>query len=237
MSHESVQHFLSELNKLANPDIARHSQRFFKSGPGEYGEGDRFLGIRVPPQRKAARKYRHLSLDEIDELLQSPWHEVRLTALFILVHKYEKADESGREQIFRFYINNLERVNNWDLVDSSAKKIAGQHLYNRDRSILFELAQSENLWKRRAAIIATHYFIDQGDLGDTYRIALILLNDNADLIHKATGWMIRETGRRDRQRMERFLGTHYRKMPRTMLRYAIEHLSEQRRNQYLEGTA
>lgn len=237
MSRHDVKQLLKELNDLANPEIAEHSQRFFKTGPGEYGEGDRFLGIRVPVQRKVARKYSHLSLEEIDELLQSPWHEVRLTALIILVRKYEKADRAFREQIFRFYIDHLNRINNWDLVDTSAGKIVGHYLYKRDRKLLFELAESKNIWKRRVGIIATGYFIAHGDLEDTYRIASILLHDESDLIHKAVGWMIRETGKRNRKRMEEFLSDCYRNMPRTMLRYSIEHLPEPRRQEYLKGTA
>jgi len=224
------------LQNLANPKIAEHSQRFFKTGPGEYGEGDRFLGIRVPELRKAARKFRHLALDDLGRLLQSEWHEVRLTALFILVLQYEKADEQLREKIFRFYIQNLDRVNNWDLVDSSASRIAGHYLFDKDRSLLYELAESENLWKLRVAIISTGYFISRGDFDDTFHIAEMLLHDEHDLIHKAAGWMIRETGKKDREAMERFLVSHYRNMPRTMLRYAIEHLPEDRRKAYLAGT-
>jgi 3-methyladenine DNA glycosylase AlkD len=226
------------LQQLADPEIAEHSQRFFKTGPGEYGEGDRFLGIRVPELRKAAQKFKHLPLNELGQLLQSEWHEVRLTALFILVLQYQKADEQLRERIFRFYIHihNLDRVNNWDLVDSSASRIAGHYLFDKDRSLLYELAESENLWKRRVAIIATGYFISHGDFDDTFRITEMLLNDDHDLIHKAAGWMIRETGKKDRDAMEKFLVRHYRNMPRTMLRYAIEHLPEERRKEYLAGT-
>ena len=224
------------LQNLADPEIAEHSQRFFKTGPGEYGERDRFLGIRVPELRKAARKFKHLSLDELGQLLQSEWHEVRLTVLFILVLQYQKADEQLRARIFRFYIHNLDRVNNWDLVDSSASRIAGHYLFDQDRSLLFELAESENLWKRRVAIIATGYFISRGDFDDTFRITEMLLNDDHDLIHKAAGWMIRETGKKDRGAMEKFLARHYRNMPRTMLRYAIEHFPEERRKEYLAGT-
>lgn len=224
------------LQQLADPGIAEHSQRFFKTGPGEYGEGDRFLGIRVPEQRKVAGTFRNLSLDELESLLQSEWHEVRLTALFILVLQYQNGDAAQRETIFHFYIRNLDRVNNWDLVDSSAGHIAGHHLIDKDRSLLFDLAESENIWKRRVAIIATGAFIRHEDLEDTFRISEMLLNDPQDLIHKAVGWMIRETGKKDREAMEAFLLRHYRQMPRTMLRYSIEHLPKERRKEYLEGT-
>lgn len=224
------------LQELADPEIAEHSQRFFKTGPGEYGEGDRFLGIRVPEQRKVAKSFRHHSLDELESLLQSEWHEVRLTALFILVLQYQKGDTAQRERIFHFYIRKLDRVNNWDLVDSSARHIAGQYLFDKDRGLLYDLAKSENIWKRRVAIIATGAFISSGDLEDSFRISEMLLNDPHDLIHKAVGWMIRETGKMDREAMEAFLLQHYRQMPRTMLRYAIEHLPKERRKEYLEGT-
>ncbi|MCC5914723.1 MAG: DNA alkylation repair protein [Balneolaceae bacterium] len=225
------------LYQLADPGIAEHSQGFFKTGPGEYGEGDRFLGIRVPEQRKVARRFRNLSLDELESLLQSEWHELRLTALFILVLQYQKGDAAQRVTIFHFYIRNLDRVNNWDLADSSAGHIAGHYLFDKDRSLLFDLAESENIWKRRVAIIATGAFISHEDLEDTFRISEMLLNDPQDLIHKAVGWMIRETGKKDREAMEAFLLRHYRQMPRTMLRYAIEHLPKERRKEYLEGKA
>jgi 3-methyladenine DNA glycosylase AlkD len=158
---------------------------------------------------------------------------VRLTALFILVLKYEKADEKLQEEIFHFYIQNLDRVNNWDLVDSSARQIAGHYLFDKDRSLLFRLAESENLWERRVSIIATHHFINKGDLADTFRISEILLNDEHDLIHKAVGWMLRETGKYDQKALEQFLLKHYQTTPRTMLRYAIGHLSENQRKAYL----
>ena len=227
---------IETLKQLADPEIAEHSQRFFKTGPGEYGDGDRFLGIRVPVQRKTAKAFRRLTLEEIAGLLQSEWHEVRLTALFVLVEQYQKADQPQEERIFRFFIENLDRVNNWDLVDSTASKIAGHYLFDKDRSLLYELVQSDNLWERRVAIIATGYFISRGDIEETFRLAELLLDDPHDLMHKATGWMIRETGKRDREAMERFLILHYKNMPRTMLRYAIEHLPAERRKEYLEGT-
>jgi 3-methyladenine DNA glycosylase AlkD len=233
----SATELLDELRNLADPEIAAHSQKFFKTGPGEYGEGDRFLGIRVPVQRKLAKQFRQLPLGDIEQLLNSEYHEVRLTSLFILVHQYERTAGEDQEAIFNFYIKHLDRVNNWDLVDSSASQIAGHYLFSRDRSLLDKLASSSNLWKRRTAIISTHYFIKQGDPEYTFRIVKKLLSDSHNLIHKACGWMIRETGKQDRDQMLRFLNTHYLQMPRTMLRYAIEHLPKEFRKSYLDGTA
>ncbi len=222
------------LQDLANPEIAEHSFRFFKAGPGEYAEDDKFLGVRVPDQRKIARKNRTLPLSEIQKLLQSDYHEVRLTGLFILVYQYEKADHSRQKEIFRFYNNNLNHVNNWDLVDSSAKYIAGHYLFDKDRSIVYKLANSNNLWERRVSVLTTFYFIDRGDFSTTLDICEKLLDDNEDLIHKATGWMLREIGKKDKAVLTDFLNNHYKSMPRTMLRYAIEKLPEVERQRYLK---
>lgn len=229
---------IDALKKIADPKIAEHSGRFFKSGPGEYGVGDQFLGIRVPKQREIAEKYRDLSFDEVVELLQSPFHEVRLTAVLILVYKYQKAkNPEEHEKTYQFYINHLEGVNNWDLVDSSAKYIAGHFLYeyDKDRSILYELSDSDDLWERRVAIMTTFYFIDQGDFEITLELAEKYLDAPEDLIHKATGWMLREIGKQDEDVLRDFLNPHYQKMPRTMLRYAIEKLDEPVRQMYLKG--
>lgn len=225
------------LEEIADPNIAEHSGRFFKSGPGEYGEGDQFLGIRVPKQRAIARKHKKLAFDEISELLQSDFHEVRLTAIFILVYKYEKASPEKREEIYHFYLNHLDRVNNWDLVDSSAKYIAGHFLYEyeKDRSVLYDLSDSDDLWKRRIAIMTTFYFVDQGDFDMTLELAKKYLDAPEDLIHKATGWMLREIGKQDEELLRTFLDKHYQKMPRTMLRYTIEKLDEPVRQMYLKG--
>ena len=222
------------LQDLANPEIAEHSFRFFKAGPGEYAEDDKFLGVRVPDQRKIARKNRTLPLSEIQKLLQSDYHEVRLTGLFILVYQYEKADHSRQKEIFRFYNNNLNHVNNWDLVDSSAKYIAGHYLFDKDRSIVYKLANSNNLWERRVSVLTTFYFIDRDDFSTTLDICEKLLDDNEDLIHKATGWMLREIGKKDKAVLTDFLNNHYKSMPRTMLRYAIEKLPEVERQRYLK---
>lgn len=226
------------LKKIADPKIAEHSKRFFKSGPGEYGEGDQFLGIRVPNQRNIAKKYRKLPFGEIEKLLQSEYHEVRLTAIYLLVYKYQKSKEFEKKQeIYEFYMNHLEAVNNWDLVDSSAKYIAGHFLfeYDRDRSILYELSDSEDLWERRIAIMTTFYFVDQGDFDLTLELAEKYLDAPEDLIHKASGWMLREIGKQNEELLRNFLNKHYQEMPRTMLRYAIEKLDEPVRQMYLKG--
>jgi 3-methyladenine DNA glycosylase AlkD len=216
-----------------DPLLATHHLRFFKCGPGEYGEGDAFLGVAVPPLRALSKRYKSVELPEAVALLQSKWHEVRLLALMILVHQYERGDDAGREAIYRAYLANTNRINNWDLVDVSAHKIVGVHLRDRDRAPLLALAKSESLWERRIAIIATLDFIRQDDFADTLRIAEALLSDRHDLIHKASGWMLREVGKRDQAVLERFLRKHARVMPRTMLRYAIERFPEELRAKYM----
>lgn len=229
---------VKELKQIADPEIAEHSARFFKSGEGDYGEGDQFLGIRVPNQRTIAKQNRDLSFKEISNLLQSPYHEVRLTAVFILVYKYQKAKKvENHKEIYQFYISHLEGINNWDLVDSSAKYIAGHFLfeYDQDRSILNKLSDSEDLWERRIAIMATFYFVDQGDFDLTLELAEKYLAAPEDLIHKASGWMLREIGKQDEKLLRNFLDQHYQIMPRTMLRYAIEKLDEPLRQMYLKG--
>jgi 3-methyladenine DNA glycosylase AlkD len=225
------------LSSVADPQKAELLQRFFKTGQGEYGEGDIFLGIKVPDQRAVSKKYyKEITLNGIGELLESDIHEHRLTAIFMLVLKYEKAvDEKEKKQIVDFYLENLDRVNNWDLVDSSAPKILGAWLFDRDRSIIYELARYGHLWKQRVAILATFYSIKQDDFSDALRIAEMLLGHPHDLIHKAAGWMLREIGNRDRNTEESFLKKHYKKMPRTMLRYAIEKFEPEERKRYLEG--
>ncbi len=224
-----------ELHDLTDDTIAEHSSRFFKTGMGEYGEGDIFLGIRVPEQRKIAKKYRDIPLEEVKHLLASAYHEVRLTAIFILVYKYKKSDTDNKEIIYRFYMDNLDAVNNWDLVDSSAGYIAGHYLIDKDKSVLYKFAKSDNLWKRRISIIATSFFISKGFLQDTFQIAELLLKDQEDLIHKAVGWMLRETGKKDRTALLSFLKTHYSVMPRTMLRYSIEKFPDSERKMILAG--
>jgi 3-methyladenine DNA glycosylase AlkD len=218
-----------------SPEYAAFAQRYFKTGPGQYGEGDRFLGIRAPVMRKLAKQHEHLSLPGCRALLRSPWHEARLLGLLILARKSERGDDDTRSAAYRVYLDNRARVNNWDLVDVSAPRVVGSHLEHRDRSVLRELALSESLWDRRIAILATLHFIRLGEFEDTFRVADLLLDDPEDLIQKAVGWMLREVGNRDRAAEERFLKTRYARMPRTMLRYAIEKFPETRRQQYLRG--
>lgn len=225
-----------ELREMAHPDRARISQSFFKTGPGEYGEGDRFIGLTVPQVRKLAKRCRQLSLQETKQLLRSPIHEERLLALLILVGAFAKADEAGRQHIYEIYLQSTRHINNWDLVDSSAPQIIGAFLWARSKTPLRVLARSDSLWERRIAILATFYFIKHGKFAPSLAIARQLLGDREDLIHKAAGWMLREVGKRDLATEEKFLRRHYRQMPRTMLRYAIERLPEARRQCYLKGT-
>ena len=224
-----------ELESLAEAPRVAILQRFFKTGPGEYGEGDRFRGLRVPILRGLARKYQDLSLAEAGDLLQSAFHEDRLLALLILIRQYYRGGQAVRDQIHRFYLEHTGSVNNWDLVDASAPHLLGHYLEDRPRDLLTRLAAG-NLWERRMAIIATLHFIKRQDFDDTLRIARLLLEDPEDLIHKAVGWMLREVEKRQTTVAEAFLQEHYRQMPRTMLRYAIERLPEARRQAYLKGT-
>ena len=209
-------------------------QRFFKTGPGEYGEGDRFLGISVPAVRKVATACRDLSLPAIADLLRSPWHEERLLALLLLVRQYTDGTPAHRDAIYRLYIRSTAHINNWDLVDCSAS-IVGVHLHKSGRMQLRRLARSSSLWERRIAIVATYAYTRRGEFDETLRIAALLLNDPHDLIHKAVGWMLREVGKRDRAVEEAFLRTHARRMPRTMLRYAIERFPAAQRRRFLEA--
>jgi 3-methyladenine DNA glycosylase AlkD len=198
------------------------SLRFFKTGPGEYGEGDRFIGLTLPQMRRLERDATDSPMDDIVELLRSPIHEERLLALLVLVRQFRKANERTRSMIYRLYYRHRRFVNNWDLVDLSAPTIVGQHLEQRDRSVLYRLARSKNLWDRRIAMIATQHFIRQNDFKDALAVAKMLLEDREDLIHKASGWMLREIGKRDFSAEEAFVRKHVRAMPRTMLRYAVE---------------
>ncbi len=224
---------LKELKEHANPEKAEHSKRFFKAGPGEYGEGDRFLGIVVPVLRKTARRCKAMSLDEVKKLLHNPYHEVRLTAVLILVYKIEKAGSELQDKVAEFYLDNLSGVNNWDIVDSSAPKILGRYLENKDRTLLYDFARSGNLWKRRISILSCYHFIRNHDFTDALNISELLLNDDHDLIHKAVGWMLREIGNRDLVKETDFLDRHSTSMPRTMLRYAIEKFEPSLRQHYL----
>lgn len=218
----------NELATLSRPERIKDYQRFFKTGPGEYGEGDVFLGISVPEQRKVAKKY-NLSFKDIQELLDSKVHEERLVGLLILMRNKNK------EGAFKFYLANTKKINNWDLVDLSAHKIIGDFLLDKDRKILYNLAQSENLWEKRIAIISCFAFIRGGEFGDALKISEALLHDDHDLIHKAVGWMLREIGKKDEKVLEDFLKKHYKNMPRTMLRYAIEKFEEGKRKAWLRG--
>jgi 3-methyladenine DNA glycosylase AlkD len=208
-------------------------QRFFKTGPGQYGEGDIFVGVRVPAMRAVCRECRGAGLDVIRTLLRSAVHEERSLALLLLVDAFPRADEAGKRAIYDLYLSHTAFINSWDLVDASAAQIAGGYLYDRSRAPLRKLAKSSSLWERRIAIIATYHFIRRGEYEDTFRIADILLDDPHDLIHKAVGWMLREVGNRDGAAERRFLTGRYRRMPRTMLRYAIEKFPEKERQRYL----
>jgi 3-methyladenine DNA glycosylase AlkD len=226
----------TELNTLADSAHAAISRRFFKTGPGEYGEGDIFIGIRVPLLRKLAKKYDRLPCETAAMLLKSAIHEERQLALFILMHLYKKGEESLKEQIYILYLKNTAQINNWDLVDSSAGHIVGHYLLGKEKSPLYLLASSEDLWERRIAIIATFCYIKLKQFDETFRIAGMLMQDGHDLIHKAVGWMLREVGKRDQAVEAAFLNAHYKNMPRTMLRYAIERFAEPLREAYLKGT-
>ena len=222
------------LHQFADPERAAFLKRFFKTGPGEYAEGDVLIGIRVPDLRKVAKRFQALPLSKLKSLLSSKIHEERLLALLILVAQFQK-NPDVQKQIYDLYLENTQHINNWDLVDLSAPAVMGGYLAARSRRPLYRLAQSTSLWERRIAILATHFFIRQNDFEDTIKIAEMLLEDQEDLIHKAVGWMLREVGKRDATPLEDFLKKHCRTMPRTMLRYAIERFPEKKRQRYLKG--
>jgi 3-methyladenine DNA glycosylase AlkD len=223
----------AELDAQADPERAIQVARYFKTGPGEYGAGDVFLGLPVPQQRALANKFRALPPDEVLTLLRSPIHEYRAVALFIWVRQFQCGTPARRQEIFEQYLANVAFVNNWDLVDSSARDIVGGYLFDRDRSLLDELAGTPHLWTQRIAVIATFYFIQRRQFGDTLRLVASLLTHRHDLMHKACGWMLREIGKRDEWVLREFLDEHAARMPRTMLRYAIEKLPERERRGYL----
>jgi 3-methyladenine DNA glycosylase AlkD len=225
----------SALKMSANPEKAKNLERYFKTGPGEYGEGDIFLGITVPVLRIIAKQNMDLNLDELRELITSPIHEERLSALMILVHRFPKSSRDEKEKIFRFYLSNTKNINNWDLVDLSAPQIVGGYLIDTDKKILKKLASSNNLWEKRIAALATFQFIKNNQFDTAFIIAKKLLSDEHDLIHKAVGWMLKEIGKRDLKIEEAFLKENYKLMPRTMLRYAIEKFPERKRKAYLLG--
>ncbi|MCZ8237792.1 MAG: DNA alkylation repair protein [Leptospiraceae bacterium] len=235
-----------EINSYKNSEQAKLAARYFKTAKGEYAEGDRFLGISVPVQRSIARKYANLSLRDIIYLLQSDWHEIRLIALFLLEHRYSHPHKDPsfqnseqivtiRKEVYDSYLANFSKINNWDLVDASAYKIIGRHLYDKDRSILYQWARSKILWERRIAIIATFYFIQKMDFEDTFSLSELLLDDKEDLMHKACGWMLREIYKKDSRRALAWTEKFKLIMPRTMLRYAIEKVPEKKRKQILNA--
>jgi len=231
----SLDQLRKELRSKAIPGKAKLLQGFFKTGKGEYAEGDVFIGVMVPQTREVAMKFSDIPLGDVEDLLHSRIHEERLCALLLLVHNFKKGNDSVRKEIYDFYLKNTKWINNWDLVDLSCHRIVGYYIKDRDRSILYKLAKSDNLWEKRISIISTAWFIGQGDFEDTLKISEILLNDKHDLIHKAVGWMLREVGKKDKKTEVRFLRKHYKKMPRTMLRYAIERFPEDERKKYLAG--
>ena len=230
-----VQNIQRKLQELESRKKAKVLQRFFKTGPGEYGEGDVFIGVKVPELRKLAKEYQKITVKEVKQLLRSAIHEERLLALFILVRKYSKGNETEKKRIYELYLKNTQFINNWDLVDSSAHHIIGAFLVDKSKEPLYSLAKSMNLWERRISIISTFYFIKHDKYTETLKISEILLTDEQDLIHKAVGWMLREIGKRHMPTEEKFLRKHYKRMPRTMLRYAIEKFPEDKRQRYLKG--
>ena len=223
------------IRRLGDKVIAEHSQKFFKTAKGEYAEGDKFLGIRVPAIRKLVKKYRGLSISEASLFLKSIFHEERLFSLLMFVDIFNKANKEDKEAIYTLYLNNTKFINNWDLVDCSAEHIVGAYLRGVDKEPIYNLAKSESLWERRISIMSTFHFIKHNEFGDTLNISEILLLDEEDLIHKAVGWMLREVGKRNIEVEEGFLKKHYKRMPRTMLRYAIEKFDGDKRQMYLKG--
>ena len=222
-----------EFKRLSEQERAAHLQKYFKTGKGEYGEGDVFLGLRVPTIRNIAKKFNTLSIDEAKEFLQSPYHEERLFALFVLIDLFKKAKEKDRKKIYDLYLKNTNFINNWDLVDASSPTILGGYLFDKNRSLLYDLANSDNLWKQRIAIISTLYFIRRNDFYDTLAISELLLHHQHDLIHKAVGWMLREVGKQDMNVLREFLNENINTIPRTTLRYSIERMNESERKKYL----
>lgn len=231
----TTQQAIKLIKELANPEIASHSQRFFKTGPGEYGEGDQFLGVRVPVIRQLVKKLRGLKLEQSLQMLKNEYHEIRLFAVLMLVDLFERGDETSRSKIYHEYLGHSKWINNWDLVDSSAHKIVGTYLSDKSRAPLYQLTESDLLWDKRIAMIACYRLIKQDDFDDTIKLAEIFLTETHDLMHKAVGWMLREMGKRNFEIEDRFLMKHYKKMPRTMLRYALEKFPKDRKKAYMKG--
>ncbi len=222
-----------DLKKLANPKKAKTHQRFFKTGPGEYGEGDIFIGVTLPDLNLMVKNYRDLHLKELQKLITSDIHEHRLVSLMILKWQYKKGDDDTKSKIVKFYLKNKAGINNWDLVDISAPHILGDYLLDKDKTVLYQLVKSDSLWDRRISIIATYTFIKAGKYSDTKKLAVLLLNDKHDLIHKAVGWMLREMGKQNEAELLKFLDKYTTKLPRTALRYSLEKLSEKKRKYYM----
>ena len=219
----------NKLQALSDAEKREIFPKFFKAGKGEYGEGDRFLGVTVPNVRAIAKQHKDIALAEIQELIQSEWHEVRLCALIIMVEKSKKKDEALRKELFDLYLSQTKRINNWDLVDLSCRFIIGEYLLDKSRDILYQLAQSPLLWDNRIAIVSTYAFIRKGQLEDTYALSDLMMHHPHDLMHKAIGWMLREAGKRDSKRLYDYVMNHRADMPHTMLRYAIEKFSPKER--------
>lgn len=232
----TVKRIRERLRCFASREKAVLLMRFFKTGPGQYGEGDTFLGVMVPQTRTVVKEFRDAPLPEVQTLLRSPWHEERLCALLILVDQFQRGDDGTRKKVFDLYLKNTKYINNWDLVDLSAPKIVGPYLDGGSRALLYRLVRSKNLWERRIAVLATAHFIRQGDFADVLALSTMLLDDDHDLMHKAVGWMLREVGKKDVAALEGFLQTHHRRMPRTTLRYAIERFPEAKRRRYVKGS-
>jgi len=231
----TVQNIQQRLRRFASAEKAALLQRFFKTGPGQYGEGDKFLGVMVPNIRLMVKEFRDAPLPEVKRLMRSAWHEERVLALLILVDQFERGDGALRKKIYQLYVKNTRSINNWDLVDLSAPKIVGPYLGGGSRALLYRFVRSKNLWERRISILATFPYIRKADFVDALSIAEKLLADDEDLMHKAVGWMLREVGKKDVAVLESFLKKHHRKMPRTALRYAIERFPEAKRKKYLKG--
>jgi 3-methyladenine DNA glycosylase AlkD len=231
----TVQELRKQIKNQGTQKRAKANAWFFKTGPGEYGEGDKFLGLTMGEQRVIAKSYVGLELDDLIPLLKSSWHEERMVGLLVLTYKYPKADEKEQKKIYNFYLTHRQAVNNWDLVDVTTPKVVGAYLLNKDRAILYKYAKSKDLWEKRIAVLATFAFIREGQFDDTLKIAKILLDDTHDLIHKAVGWSLREVGKKDMKLLEEFLKPLYNKMPRTMLRYTIEKFPKEKYQKYLKG--
>lgn len=236
MSEMNATRFIEHLNALASPEEQQKIQRYFKSGEGEYGEGDVFIGVKMGQVFDLAKTFIKMPLPEIEKLLESPIHEVRAGAMSIMDKqgRSKKTPDLRRKELYDLYLRWHDRINNWDLVDLGAPFVVGRYLFDKPRDILYDLARSENLWERRTAIVSTAYFIRQGDVADTFKISELLLNDLQDLIHKAAGGWLRAAGDQDRPQLIRFLDNHAATMPRVMLRYAIEHLDKDQRTDYMK---